>query len=295
MLILISDAFDAGLAAKLEKFGEVTTDKDRLAQADVVLIRSKTKATKEYIDNAPNLKLIIRGGVGTDNIDKPYAAEKGIIVRNTPKASSIAVAENAFALMISVPNHVVKGHNGMVEGQWLKKELKRTELYGKTLCLIGMGNIAIEVAKRATAFGMKVKAYRQSGKPSEYADVKPTLKEALDGADYVSMHTPLTPETEGMFNTDTIGWMKDGAILVNTGRGKCVVANDVVAALESGKLAAYATDVWPSDPPPADYPILKAPNTVMLPHLGASTKENLLRIGEEVEAIITELQEGGQI
>ncbi len=295
MLILISDAFDAGLAGKLKRFGEVTTDKDRLSEADVVLIRSKTKATKDYIESAPRLKLIIRGGVGTDNIDKVHAAEKGIVVRNTPKASSIAVAECAFALMIAVPNHVVKGHRGMSEGQWLKKELKRTELYGKTLCLIGMGNIAIEVAKRAAAFGMKVKAYRQSGRPSEFADVKLTLQEALEGADYVSMHTPLTPETDGMFNVDSIGWMKDGAVLVNTGRGKCVVAEDVVAALESGKLTAYATDVWPSDPPPTDYPILRAPNVVMLPHLGASTKENLLRIGEEVEAIIAEVQEGGQL
>ncbi len=295
MLILIADAFDAGLAGKLERFGEVTTDHDRLGEADVLLIRSKTKATREYIDSAPRLKLIIRGGVGTDNIDKVYAAEKGIVVRNTPKASSIAVAECAFALMIAVPNHLVKGHQGMTEGKWLKKELKRTELCGKTLCLIGMGNIAVEVAKRAAAFGMKIKAYRQSGRPSEYAEVKPTLEEALAGADYVSMHTPLTPETAGMFNRESIGWMKDGAVLVNTGRGKCVVAEDVVAALESGKLAAYATDVWPSDPPPPDYPILRAPNVVMLPHLGASTKENLLRIGEEVEAIITEVQEGGAL
>lgn len=295
MLILISDAFDAGLAGKLGRFGEVTTDKDRLPEADVVLIRSKTKATREYIDSAPKLKLIIRGGVGTDNIDKVHAASRGIIVHNTPKASSIAVAECAFALMIAVPNHIVEGHNGLTEGQWLKKELKRTELYGKTLCLIGMGNIAVEVARRAAAFGMKVKAYRQSGRPSDFADVRPTLQEALEGADYISMHTPLTPETAGMFNRESIGWMKDGAVLVNTGRGKCVVAEDVVAALESGKLAAYATDVWPSDPPPADYPILKAPNVVMLPHLGASTKENLLRIGEEVEAIIAKEQEGGKI
>jgi D-3-phosphoglycerate dehydrogenase len=295
MLILISDAFDAGLPAKLARFGEVTDDKSRLAEADVVLIRSKTKATKEYIDSAPNLKLIIRGGVGIDNIDSAYAREKGILVHNTPKASSIAVAECAFALMIAVPNHLITAHNGMLEGKFLKKELKRTELWGKTLCLIGMGNIAIEVAKRAKAFGMTVKAYRASGKPSEYADVKPTLKEALEGADYVSMHTPFNPETAGMINADTMGWMKDGVVIVNTGRGKCIVAEDVVAALESGKLAAYATDVWPSDPPPPDYPILKAPNVIMLPHLGASTKENLLRIGEEVEAIISMHKEEGRI
>ena len=295
MLILVSDAFDAGLSAKLAKYGEVTDDKGRLAEADVVLIRSKTKATAEYIDSAPNLKLIVRGGVGTDNIDKVHAAAKGIVVRNTPKASSIAVAEVAFGLMLAVPNHLIAGHNGMARGEWLKKQLKRTELYGKTLCLIGVGNIAIEVAKRAQAFGMTVKAYRQSGKPSEYADVKPTLAEALAGADYISMHTPLTPATEGMIDAGAIDVMKDGAVIVNTGRGKCVVAEDVVAALVSGKLAGYATDVWPSDPPPPDYPILKAPNVVMLPHLGASTKENLLRIGDEVDAIIAELKEEGKL
>lgn len=295
MLVLISDAFDPGLPARLAKFGEVTTDHGRLADADVVLIRSKTKATREYIDGAPKMKLIVRGGVGTDNIDKVYAAEKGIAVRNTPKASSIAVGELAFALMLSVPNHIVRGHAGLVEGKWLKKELKRTELFGKTLCLIGIGNIAQVVASRAKAFGMKVQAFDPYVKSSEAAAMKPTLGEALAGADYISLHTPLTDETRGMINTDTIGRMKDGVVVINTGRGKCVDADDMVAALESGKVGAYATDVWPSDPPPPDYPILKAPNVVMLPHLGASSKENLLRIGDEVEAIIAELKEGGKL
>ena len=291
MLILISDAFDKGLPGKLRDFGEVTDDKSRVAEADVVLIRSKTKCTQEYIDGAPNLKLIIRGGVGLDNVDRQYAATKGIQVNNTPKASSIAVAEAAFALMLAVPNHLIRAHNGMAEGKWLKKELKRTELYGKTLCLIGVGNIATEVAIRAKAFGMTVKAYRKSDKPYEHAEVIKDLARAVADADYVSMHTPLTDETRGMFDAKIINGMKDGAVIVNTGRGACVVAEDVVAALESGKLGAYATDVWPSDPPAEDYPILKAPNVVMLPHLGASTKENLLRIGDEVVAILESFKE----
>ncbi len=296
MLIYIADAFDAGLPQKLAKFGEVTDDPARLADADVVLIRSKTKATKEYIDSASKMKLIVRGGVGIDNIDSAYAATKGIMVRNTPKASAIAVAEQAFALMIAVPNHLITAHNAMaLEGKFLKKELKRTELYGKTLCLIGMGNIAVEVAKRAAAFGMKVKAYRKSGQPSEFAEVKSTLQEALAGADYISLHTPLTDETRGMINKSTIAMMKDGVVIVNTGRGKCVVPEDLVEALTSGKVRAYATDVWPSDPPPPDYPLLKAPNVIMAPHLGASTKENLLRIGLEVEAMLKELVEGGKL
>lgn len=295
MLILISDAFDSSLAGKLAKFGEVTDDKGRLAEADVVLIRSKTKATREYIDSAPNLKLVIRGGVGTDNIDKPYCDEKGIVWTNTPTASSIAVAELAFAMMIAVPNHIVAGHNGMKEGQWLKKQLKRTELFGKKVCLVGMGNIAVEMAKRCKAFGMETVAYRKSGKPNDYADVKSTLGEALNGADFVSLHLPFTPETADIIDGAAIDMMKDGVIVVNTGRGKTVKAEDMVTALESGKVACYATDVWPKDPPPEDYEILSAPNTLMIPHLGASSKENLLRIGEEVVSIITEQNKKGKI
>ncbi len=282
MLILISDAFDPGLEAKLAEFGEVTTDKGRLSEATVVLIRSKTKATREYIDSAPNLKMIIRGGVGTDNIDKPYCADKGIIVHNTPHAPSIAVAELAFAMMLAVPNHIVKGHQSMLEGKWIKKELKRTELNGKTLGLVGIGNIAQAVATRAAAFGMKVIAYDKYVDSSPLAAMCGTLEEMVADADYISMHLPLTDETRGMINAKIIGQMKDGAVIINTGRGLTVDADDLVAALESGKVAAYATDVWPKDPPPQDYPLLKAPNVFMSPHLGASSKENLLRIGDEV-------------
>ncbi len=286
MLILISDAFDPGLEAKLAKFGEVTTDKGRQSEIDIALIRSKTTCDREYIDNAPNLKMIIRGGVGTDNIDKVYCAEKGIIVHNTPKSPAIAVAELAFAMMIAVPNHLVKADKSMHEGQWIKKELKRTELNGKTLGLVGIGNIAQAVAVRAAAFGMKVIAYDKYVSSHELADCKGSLEEMVAEADYISMHLPLTPETENMINKDVIELMKNGAVVINTGRGKTVHAEDMVTALESGKISCYATDVWPTDPPPADYPLLKAPNVLMAPHLGASSKENLLRIGEEVVAHI---------
>jgi D-3-phosphoglycerate dehydrogenase len=282
MLILISDAFDPGLPAKLEKFGEVTTDKDRLPEVDAVLIRSKTKCTREYIESAKNLKLIIRGGVGTDNVDKICAAEKGIVVYNTPKAPSIAVAELAFAMMLAVPNHIVKAQESMRMGEWLKKELKRTELHGKTLGLVGIGNIAQAVATRAKAFGMHVIAYDKFVESSRLAVLKPTLEEMVTEADYISLHVPLTDETMHMINKDVIAKMKDGVIIINTGRGRTVDSADIIAALESGKIAAYATDVWPKDPPDSDYPLLKAPNVFMSPHLGASSKENLLRIGDEV-------------
>ena len=294
MLTLISDAFGPDLPDKLKKFGDVTDDKSRLSQAQVVLVRSKTKCTRDYIDSAPELKLIIRGGVGTDNIDKVYAAQKGIVVHNTPKASGIAVAELAFALMLAVPNRLIEGHKSMAEGKWIKKELKRTELFGKTLCLVGTGNIATEFAKRAKAFGMNIDAYRKSGKPHEIASVKPTLAEAVKDADYVSLHLPLTDDTRSIIDAEAISAMKDGVIIINSGRGATVDADAVTKALTDGKVRAYATDVWPSDPPPEDYPLLKAPNVIMTPHLGASSKENLGRIGEEVLDIIDRFIQGGE-
>ncbi|MBN1782271.1 hydroxyacid dehydrogenase [bacterium] len=285
MKILISDAFDASLPDRLKKFGDVTDDKSQVADADVVLIRSKTKADKAYIDSAPKLKLIIRGGVGLDNVDREYAKEKGIQVHNTPEASSVAVAELAFALMIAVPNRLVEAHNSMKAGQWEKKALKRTELMGKTLGLIGVGRIGTVLANRARAFGMHVVGFDKFVTYSDLVELK-TLDEVLAASDYLSLHVPLNCDTEGLLNAKTIAKMKDGAVVINTGRGKCVNAGDMTEALKSGKVACYATDVWPSDPPPEDYPILQAPNVIMTPHIGASTKENLLRIGDQVVEII---------
>lgn len=285
MKILISDAFDPSLPERLARFGEVTEDKDRLPEVDVVLVRSKTKCTKEYIDRAPNLKLIIRGGVGLDNIDLEYARSKGIQVFNTASASSIAVAEMAFALMIAVPTRLIEAHESMKEGRWAKKELKRTELNGKTLGLIGAGNIGTELAKRAAAFGMRVVAYDPIITSHEIAELV-SFDELLAVADYISLHVPLTDQTRGMINSGTIAKMKDGVVVVNTARGQCVVEEDMAAALEQGKVRAYATDVWYSDPPSPDSPILSAPNVIMTPHIGASTKENMLRIGDVVIQIL---------
>lgn len=285
MKILICDAFDASLPDRLKKFGDVTNDMSQLSEANVALIRSKTKADKTFIDSAPNLKLIIRGGVGLDNVDREYAKTKGIQVRNTPEASSVAVAELAFALMISVPNRLIEAHNSMKEGRWEKKALKRTELMGKTLGLIGVGRIGTVLANRAKAFGMKVIGYDKIVTSSDVVELK-SLDEVIATSDYISLHTPLTDETRNMINKQTIAKMKKGVIIINTGRGLCVSADAMVEALNSGTVACYATDVWPSDPPPADYPLLSAPNVIMTPHIGASSNENLLRIGDQVVDII---------
>jgi D-3-phosphoglycerate dehydrogenase len=273
-------------------FGEVTDDLGRIGEAEVLIVRAKTKVTPELMDKAPKLRFVIRGGVGVDTIDVPYAKTKGILVKNTPKASAIAVAELAFALMLAVPNKLIEGHNGMLRGEFLKAELKRTELFGKTLCLLGAGNIAMEVAKRAAAFGMTVLAYDPYKTDATPATLVKDLKEGVAKADYISIHTPKTPETVGMVNADLLAVAKKGVVVINTGRGDVVNAKDMDAALTEGKVAAYATDVWPSDPPPPDYPLLKNPKVVMMPHLGASTKENLARIGNEVVELLTDYTKG---
>ena len=156
---------------------------------------------------------------------------------------------------------------------------------GKTLGLIGVGRIGTVLADRARAFGMHVVGYDKFVTYSDLVELKP-LEEVLANSDFISLHVPLNCDTEGMINQKTINQMKDGVIVINTGRGLCVNAEDIQEALKSGKIAHYATDVWPSDPPSDDYPILAAPNVTMIPHIGASTKENLLRIGDQVVEII---------
>ena len=274
MLILISDAFDKSLPEKLKVFGEVTEDASRLSEADVVLVRSKTKCTKEYIDEAKNLKLIIRGGVGMDNIDKAYCEEKGIIAVNTPKSSSIAVAELAFALMISVPNRIVYYDTTMKKGEWNKKT-KRSELYGKTLALLGMGNIARKVAERARAFGMNLVSYDKYVDRSDLARMVDSAEEAVRDADYISMHLPLTAETEGIMNASLISVMTD--------------------ALKSGKVSHFCTDVYSVEPMQGDSPLLECDNITLTPHVGANSVENLLRIGDEVIETIEKLKKEGKI
>ncbi len=289
MHILIADAFDAKLPERLAAFGTVSSDMATLAQANVILVRSKTKVTPELLAQAPALKLVIRGGVGMDNVDKKACAEKGVKAVNTPRASSVAVAEMAMAFMVAIPARLIEAHVSMKEGKFLKNELKRTELFKKTLGLIGAGAIASEVAKRAQAFGMEILAFDPFLKEHPIAKLV-SLEELAAKADVISMHTPLTDETRGMVNAALIGQMKDGIIIINTGRGKCVEEADLVAALQTGKVRAYGTDVWFSDPPPADCPLLAAKNVFMAPHIGASSKENLGRIGDEVVLILTDFK-----
>ncbi|GAB1456633.1 hypothetical protein MASR2M48_19410 [Spirochaetota bacterium] len=189
MLIFLADAFTSDLPKRLEAFGQVTQDQASASEAEIIIVRSKTKVGKDMIDASPKLKFVIRGGVGVDTIDVPYAESKGITVVNTPEASSVAVAELAFAMMAAMPANIVAADVSMKQGKWLKKELERTELMGKTLGLIGIGRIARELAVRAKAFGMHVVAYDKYVDKSDAAEMM-SLDKVYAQADFISIHTP---------------------------------------------------------------------------------------------------------
>jgi D-3-phosphoglycerate dehydrogenase len=285
MKILISDPFSKELAEQLKEFGEVTDDKAELPNADIVLVRSATKATKEYIDQAPNLKLIIRGGVGIDNIDVEYAKSKNIIVRNTPEASSVAVAELVFALMLGIQRNIVKAHNTTKNKEWIKKQLKGSELYHKTLGLLGIGRIARAVFTRAKAFDMNIISCDPYVCYDECTQVE--KGDLFRDSDIISLHVPITDETKGMINKETISMMKDGVIIINTARGKLINEADLAEAIKSGKVKYAGIDVFENEPPVGS-PLLEADNILLTPHLGANTFENMDRIGEIVVDIISD-------
>ncbi len=284
MKILISDPFSKDLPQRLREFGNVTEDKKEIPDADVVLVRSATKADRAFIDSAKKLKMVIRGGVGLDNIDVDYCDKKGIIVKGTPEASTTAVAELAFAFMLSIARNIVKAHNSMKSGQW-EKGMKGSELCGKTLGIIGLGRIGTEVAKRAKAFGMNVIGCEKSSRPCEYAEIV-SLDEVLKRSDFISLHVPLTDETQEMINRKTIKKMKDGVVLINTARGKLVNENDLAEALKSGKVRYAGLDVYQQEPP-AGSPLLSLENVLLTPHLGAQTFENMKRISDIICEIIS--------
>ena len=276
-------------------FGEVTDDTTRLSEADVILVRSKTKCTKEYIDQAKKCRLIIRGGVGMDNIDRAYCEAKGIIAVNTPRSSAIAVAEMAFAFMLSTASRICFYDRTMKEGEWAKKT-KRSELCGKTLTLLGYGNIPRQLAVRAKAFGMNVQAYDPYVKEAENATLIADLGEAVREADYISMHLPYTPDTDKLLDAALIAKMEKCPVIINTGRGKTVDEQAVADALNSGKIAWFCTDVYSTEPPvKGENPLLDCSNVTLSPHVGANSTENLLRIGQEVYDTIARLVEEGRI
>jgi D-3-phosphoglycerate dehydrogenase len=261
----------------------------KAAEYDVVVVRSATKIRKPVIDaaaQAGKLKLIIRGGVGIDNIDAEYAREKGIEVRNTPNASSASVAELVIGHMFCLARFIHDANVTMREGKWEKKRYEGIELGGKTLGLIGMGRIAHCAAKMAAGLGMKVIYNNRSGHSPKYDPFTwVSLDDLLAKSDFISLHVPKTESP--IITAETIAKMKDGAFLVNTGRAALIKTDDVLKALESGKIAGAALDVFDEEPT-KDERILKNPKISMTPHIGASTLEAQLRIGEDIVSIISE-------
>ena len=257
-----------------------------LPNYDGMVVRSRTKVRKDLIDVCPNLKVIVRGGVGLDTIDHEYAKEKGIAVMNTPLASSASVAELAIGYMLMLARSLYKASASMKAEKWDKKAFEGDEIGGKTLGLIGIGNIGKEVAKRANALGMTVHAYDPYVKEVEGIKLV-SLDELLASADYISLHLPKTKESANMISTAQFGKMKNGVRIVNCARGGIVDEAALYEALTSGKVAGAALDVF-NEEPPTDWKLAKLDNVIASPHIGAATKEAQARVGAEVAAKLIE-------
>jgi len=253
---------------------------------EVAVVRSRTKIRQPLIDVCPSLKLIVRGGVGLDTIDVEYARGKGITVKNTPLASSDSVAELAIGYMFMLARSLYKASATMKAEKWEKKAFEGDEIGGKTLGLIGVGNIGKAVARRAVALGMSVVAYDPYVK--ELAGVKlVSLDELLAQADYISLHLPKTKESAGMIGAAQFAKMKTGVRIVNCARGGIIDEAALYEALTSGKVAGAAVDVYPEEPP-TDWKLPKHENVIASPHIGAATKEGQGRVGAEVAQIVIE-------
>ena len=267
-----------------------------LANAEAVIVRSATKITPEVMDKAPKLRVVGRAGVGVDNVDVDYATNRGIVVMNTPAGNTISTTELTFSMMMALARKIPQAHMSMKEGKWDRKSFAGAELSGKMLGVCGMGRIGSQVARRAIAFGMRVLAYDpylSLNKARELQVELLELDELLERSDFITVHMPLTDQTRDMINAESFKKMKDGVHLINCARGGIINEVDLVAAVNEGKVAGAALDVYEAEPCPEDSPLRAEPNIVMTPHLGASTREAQESVGIEVaEAIIDFLVNG---
>ncbi|MBN2118989.1 MAG: hydroxyacid dehydrogenase [Anaerolineales bacterium] len=247
---------------------------------DGMVVRSRTKVRQPLIDVCPNLKVIVRGGAGLDTIDYEYAKSKGIVVMNTPLANSASVAELTIGYMLMLARSLYKASATMKAEKWDKKSFTGDEIGGKTLGIIGYGNIGHETARRALALGMKVLAYDPYvSSPNGIRLV--ALDELLAESDYISLHLPRTKETTNMIGAEQFAKMKNGVRIINCARGGIVNEEALYEALTSGKVAGAAVDVF-AEEPPTDWRLLKLDNVIASPHIGAGTREAQARVGAEV-------------
>lgn len=256
--------------------------------ADALIVRSKTRVDAELLDAAPALRVVGRAGVGVDAIDVAAATRHGIVVLNTPDASTLATAEHTLAVLLAQCRNLSQGHERVLKGEWTSKGLTGIELAGKTLSIIGLGRIGSAVATRARGFGMTVLAHDtfvSEARAEALGARLVTLDDALARADFVTLHAPLTPHTQGMIGARELGRMKPGARLINCARGGLVVEEALLEALDSGHLAGAALDVVRDEPPRPDTPVwrlLRHPHVFATPHLAGSTREAQARIAADL-------------
>jgi D-3-phosphoglycerate dehydrogenase len=265
----------------------VATTKETLAgelpDADALIVRSATKVTADLLDKAPRLRVVGRAGVGVDNIDLDEATKRGVLVMSTPGGSSVSVAEHTFALLLALVRQVPKFDAAMREGRW-EKSSSGAEVRGKTLGLFGLGRIGSEVARRATAFDMRVLAfdpYISEAAAKELSVELVPMKELLEQSDFISLHTAVSPLTQNMINAQAIGMMKKGVRIVNAARGELINEADLAAALKSGHVAGAALDVF-AEEPPKNSPLIGLPNVIATPHVAGSTAEAQEELGTQV-------------
>lgn len=295
--ILANDGIGKSAAGKLEEMGykvdeshfEMEELKEAVRHIDVLTVRSATKVTKDIIDAAKetgNLKLIIRGGVGTDNIDSDYAHENGIVVANTPNASSASVAELVIGHMFSLARSIGISNVTMRKGEWNKKQYMGIEIAGKTLGLIGSGRIAQETAKKASALGMKVIYTNRTGEKdcfSEYNYCE--LHDLFKESDFISLHMPFKKGSKPLISAEEFALMKEGVFIINTARGGIIDEKALLEAIKSCKVSGAALDVFEEEPR-INEELCACPKVSVTPHIGGSTIEAQERIGGEVVSII---------
>ncbi len=304
MKVLICDPVAPATIQALQEAGvevdnrsDITAEEllNEVAAYDGMVVRSRTKVPAEVIDAATNLKIVVRGGVGLDNIDVKYAQSKGVSVRNTPKASSNSVAELTLGYMLALARRIPQSTMSMTAGEWKKKNLRGSEIAGKTLGLVGFGNIGSLLANKATALGMKVIFYDVIT-PADPGDaIQVGLDEVLTQSDYISLHVPLLPATKNILNIEAFAKMKDGVYIINCARGGVVDEDALYDALVSGKVAGAAVDVFVDEKVNPGNPKLfglKDENgfnrVIGSPHIGAATVEGQNRVGTEVADILIE-------
>lgn len=283
--VIVCDAIDEIGITILKKAGLVVDYKPEIepdnlltnvGESNVIIVRSRTKITKKVIDAAPNVKIIARVGVGLDNIDTEYAESKGIKVLNAAEAAMNAVSELVIGHMIALSRSIPKANDGLKNGKWLKKELVGSELRGKYLGIIGVGNIGRNVGRIAKCLRMNLIGYDifpiNQDYVREVSMIKTDLKTLLENSDFVTCHVPLTEQTKHLINSETLSYMKPTSFLINTSRGEIIDEKSLFMALTEKRIAGAALDVFEVEPP-TNTELLNLPNMICSPHIAAQTKE----------------------